>query len=191
MRDAANAKARIIHLIEGTPRVVEDRWQLIDTAAQWEAQLQAPLPAGAAADDAGLLLPLELALAQPERLRDQGPTRPVGVWLAPSDDPARVRELLPLLTLVGVAFPSFTDGRGYSTAVLLRTRLGWRGELRALGDVLQDQLFALRRVGFDSFAVRADRDPVAALAGFGAFSDAYQGSVDQPLPAFRRRGTAA
>ncbi len=74
--------------------------------------------------------------------------------------------------------------------MLLRTRHGWRGELRALGDVLQDQLYALRRVGFDSFALRADRDPHAALRSFAPFSDAYQGAADRPLPAFRRTGSA-
>ena len=201
MSEPAGA-ARIIRIIDGTPRVIEDRWRLIDTAAQWEADEpaddHAKLPAAVRADaqagkptahSAGpILVPLELALAHPQRLKVRDPARPIGLWLAPADDPARARELFASISLIGVVFPKFTDGRGYSTAVLLRTRLGWRGELRALGDVLQDQLYALRRVGFDSFAVRADRDPVAAMEGFAAFSSAYQGSVDEPLPAFRRPG---
>jgi uncharacterized protein (DUF934 family) len=180
----SGAGARIIRIVDGTPRVAEDRWCLIDSAAQWDAH-PAPTSPTSTGAGSGILLPLPLALAHPGRLRDDATTRPVGIWLAPADEPARALELFSSIALIGVQFPVFTDGRGYSTAVLLR-RLGWRGELRALGDVQQDQLFALRRVGFDSFALRANRDPVAALKGFAAFSDTYQGSVDQPLPAFRR-----
>jgi uncharacterized protein (DUF934 family) len=176
------AAPRVIRLVDGTPQVSADGWVRVDSAAQWREQserLRAHPPAG----HAGLLLPLELALAHPERLA--GPVA-AGVWLSAAEDPARAVPLFGSIVLIGVEFPKFTDGRGYSTAVLLRTRLGWRGEMRALGDVLQDQLYAMRRVGFDSFALRADCDPVAALRGFDVFSGSYQGSVDQPLPAFRR-----
>ncbi len=166
--------AHIIALVDGVPRIVDNCWRLVDGAADWDGA-------------AGAVLPLELALAQSERLRDCGR---VGIWLAPSDDPARAVPLFPAITLIGIQFPKFTDGRGYSSAALLRSRHGWRGELRALGDVLQDQLYALRRVGFDSFALRADRDPVAALRAFSTFSDSYQGSVEPALPAFRRQRAA-
>jgi uncharacterized protein (DUF934 family) len=86
-----------------------------------------------------------------------------------------------------VNFPKFADGRGYSTARLLRERYGYHGEIRAIGDVLHDQLFFMKRCGFDAYAVRADKDIEAALAGFDDFSDAYQAAVDQPQPLFRRR----
>jgi uncharacterized protein (DUF934 family) len=86
-----------------------------------------------------------------------------------------------------VSFPKFTDGRGFSTARLLRERYRYRGELRAVGDVLRDQLLFLARCGFDAFALRADQDPDAALAAFEDFTEAYQGGTDQPLPLFRRR----
>ena len=84
-------------------------------------------------------------------------------------------------------FPKFTDGRGYTTARLLRERYAYRGEIRAIGDVLRDQLFSYQRVGFDAFALRADKDPVDALKAFEEFSEVYQASTDQPLPLFRRR----
>jgi len=185
--------ARVIRLVDGVPRVDEDGWRMIDSAAQWQQEReQARLTARLAAPaTGGLLVPLELALAHPEALAPGADAAPSGIWLAPADDPARAVPLFGSIALIGVHFPAFTDGRGYSTAVLLRTRLGWRGELRALGDVLQDQLFALRRVGFDSFALRSDRDPQAALQGFRVFSDTYQGSVDEPRPAFRRAGAGA
>ena len=89
--------------------------------------------------------------------------------------------------VIALNFPAFTDGRHYSTAYLLRTRYGYRGEVRAIGDVLRDQLFALRRVGFDAFALRADKDPQDALQSFADFAEVYQASADQPLPLFRRR----
>jgi len=134
MPEAATAP-HVIRLLGGQPRIVQDPWRLITSAEQWdEAADTSSVPAVSDAP-AGLLVPLDLALAQPGRLQS---CQLVGVWLAPAEDPARAVELFPLISLIGVQFPVFTDGRGYSSAVLLRTRLGWRGELRALGDVLQD-----------------------------------------------------
>ncbi|MBF2963171.1 DUF934 domain-containing protein [Pseudomonas aeruginosa] len=73
-------------------------------------------------------------------------------------------------------------------ARLLRERYGYKGEIRAIGDVLRDQLFFMRRCGFDAYAIRADRSPEDALASLDDFSEVYQTSVEQPLPLFRRRG---
>ena len=81
------------------------------------------------------------------------------------------------LALIAVRFPKFTDGRGYSIARVLR-RLGWQGELRAVGDVLRDQLFYMTRCGFDAFALRADQDAQAALTAFSDFSAPYQPAID-------------
>lgn len=110
-----------------------------------------------------------------------------GVWLAPTDEPAHVAEFLPQLPLVAIDFPTFKDGRGYSLAATLRSRLRYAGELCAIGDVLIDQVFYLKRVGFSSFALRADQDPQAAAAALSTFSQTYAGAVDEPLPHFRRR----
>ncbi len=110
----------------------------------------------------------------------------VGVSLGPSDDPAAIADDLRHLSLVVVEFPSFTDGRGYSTARLLRERYGWTCELRAAGDVLRDQLFLLARVGFDTFALRDDQDAAASVRAFGDFSEVYQAGVDRG-PLFARR----
>lgn len=144
--------------------------------------------AGAAPADADLLLPLD---EWRERAAVWG-ARPgrIGILLSPSDDPAAIAADLGRFALVAVRFPSFTDGRGYSTARLLRERHGWRGELRAVGDVLRDQMFLLARCGFDSFALRDDQDPQAALAAFDDFSVRYQSGADEPRPLFRRRGAA-
>ncbi len=157
----------VIRLEGGQARVIEDQWVLpSDQApatprtlvrfADWDAA-RASAPAGA-----------ELALLLPNDI-DPG-------TLAPFD---------PRLVLIAIEFPKATDGRGYSIATLLR-RAGFRGELRAVGDVLRDQLAYLRRVGFDGFAIRADRDAAAAIPGLFDFSDAYQASIATPEPAFRR-----
>ena len=95
---------------------------------------------------------------------------------------------LEYFVIIDVNFPKFVDGRGYSTASLLRQRYKYQGELRAVGDVLHDQLFYMQRVGFDSYALKDGKDVVHAIQkGFTTFGDAYQASTDQPQPYFRRR----
>jgi uncharacterized protein (DUF934 family) len=107
------------------------------------------------------------------------------VRLEPADDPAAVS--LEGVTRVEVNFPKFGDGRGYSIAKLLRTRYGYRGELRAVGHITRDLLFFMESCGFDAFELREGEDPHQALASFEDFSEAYQASVARPLPLFRRR----
>lgn len=114
-----------------------------------------------------------------------------GAWLSPADDPAALAPHLSSLPLIAVEFPVFSDGRGYSTASLLRRRYAYDGDLRAIGDVLIDQLFFLRRVGFSSFVLRADQDRARAVLAISTFSEVYQGAADQPLPAFRRHARPA
>jgi uncharacterized protein (DUF934 family) len=89
--------------------------------------------------------------------------------------------------LIALDFPSFRDGRAYSQAYLLRTRMGWQGELRAIGDVLRDQLSHMRQCGFDAFAVREDKSAEEALKGLAGTSVLYGRSVIEPRPLFRRR----
>jgi uncharacterized protein (DUF934 family) len=144
--------------------------------------------AGAIPAGADVLIPLDEWRERAGAWRARGGR--LGLLLSPADDVAAVAGELDAFALVAVDFPRFTDGRGYSSARLLRERLGWRGELRAVGDVLRDQLFLLARCGFDSFALRADQDPQAAVQAFQDFSVRYQAATDQPLPLFRRRRDA-
>lgn len=160
--------------------VVTDPWQLLSAAD--DGGLPAIPPAG------DIIVPLvlwrqrrELLAAHPGRL---------GVWLDSHEDPAAIAEDLKLFGVVAVNFPTFGDGRGFSTARLLRERFGWKGELRAVGDIFRDQLFFLAGCGFDAFVLRKGEDPQEALAGFGVFSESYQASVERPLPLFRRRQAA-
>ena len=136
-------------------------------------------PAVVVNENDAALLPLTMYLAQ-------SPSAAHGVHLSPTDDPAALVPYLDVVPLIAVDFAVFNDGRGYSTAAVLRSRYKYRGDLRAIGDVLIDQLFFMRRVGFTSFLLRADQDHVKAAAKMRTFSDAYQGAADNPLPAFRR-----
>jgi uncharacterized protein (DUF934 family) len=110
----------------------------------------------------------------------------LGVWIASSERPEELKGELSHFKVVAVDFPKFADGRGYSIAYNLRARLGYTGELRAIGDVLRDQLFYMQRVGFDTFAVREDKNIHDALKGLTDFSEVYQASWDQKSPLFRR-----
>lgn len=91
------------------------------------------------------------------------------------------------LPVIAISFPAFTDGRGYTLARELREKLGYEGELRAVGDVLQDQLFYLSRVGFNAFDIAEHQDPASAIEGLQDFTVKYQAANDEPLPIYRRR----
>lgn len=110
-----------------------------------------------------------------------------GVLFGPADDPAALGGRLGLLSVIAIEFPRFTDGRGYSIARLLRERHGFKGEIRAVGEVLRDNLFYLSRCGFDSFLLSDQSRLDDALEGLSDFSDGYQASVERPQPLFRRR----
>ncbi len=107
--------------------------------------------------------------------------------LEPTDDPALLAGAVGLARVIAVNFPKFGDGRGYSIARLLRERYGYKGELRAVGEVARDHLQAMSRCGFDAFQLREGEDVQEALAAFDDFSDSYQATAAQPQPLFRRR----
>ena len=107
--------------------------------------------------------------------------------LEPHDDPATVAHRLGRVARIEVNFPKFSDGRGYSIARLLRERYGYKGELRAVGEVVRDHLYNMESAGFDAFLLREGEDAAEALGGFADFSEAYQTSVTRPVPLFRRR----
>ena len=161
-------------------RVEDDAWVVVGFAPHEDLAAKPP--------EGPVIVPLSIWKARREGLIARGGL--LGVWLAPADDPADIAADLDRFSVIAVHFPKFTDGRGYSTAALLRTRYAYRGELRAFGDVGRDQLFNLARCGFDSFKLAAHRDPESALAAFADFSVRYQGSVDDPVPLFRKRACA-
>lgn len=156
--------------------IERDDWRLVRSADE------------VAADGEDVIVPFAVWRADAEALRTRSGR--TGLWLAGADDPAELAALPPWPALIAVQFAAFTDGRGYSIARLLRERHGYRGELRAIGDVQRDQLFELARCGFDAFALRADQDPAAALRAFADFSEVYQAAADRG-PLFARRFSAS
>jgi uncharacterized protein (DUF934 family) len=102
----------------------------------------------------------------------------VGVIIMSHEDPIALEGNLDGIGLIAIDFPRFSDGRGNSLANLVRTRLGWRKEVRAVGDVLIDQLFFMGRCGFDSFALRDGQNVARAVAAFNDFPHVYQNNAD-------------
>lgn len=108
------------------------------------------------------------------------------VRVEPGDDARALIPHLSNLRLVEVNFPAFTDGRGYSAARILR-EAGYTGELRAVGDVLVDQLAAMRRCGFDSFEPDRPIDPADAQAALARWDNVYQPAADGRTPIWSLR----
>ena len=114
-------------------------------------------------------------------------TDAVGVRLQSDDDPESLAEDLNHLTLIALDFPGFKDGRAYSSARVLRERHGFKGELRAVGDVLLEHLLFMHRCGFDAFEIESDdpeRDWQIAVADFDVW---YQPTADGRATALQRR----
>ena len=108
------------------------------------------------------------------------------VRLEPDDDPRALIPFLDRLTLIEVAFPKFRDGRGYSSARILR-EAGYKGELRAQGDVLVDQIAFMRRCGFDSFAPEGSLNPEAVERALSTYDRFYQKAADAAVPVWKLR----
>ena len=118
--------ANIIKIVDGSPQVIEDQWVVVR-----EAQLTMSQPTTKE------ILPFSCWRGSEPR---DAMAKPRAVWISPDDDFESSTAQLCELDLIAVDFPSFRDGRGYSIGYLLRSRYGWKGELRAIGDVLRDQL---------------------------------------------------
>jgi uncharacterized protein (DUF934 family) len=158
--------------------IVADDWKVI-RLAEGETAESVEIPAGK------VIVPLSVWQSQRGALEGRGPAE-LGVWFASDDRPEALKDDLARFSVLAIDFPKFADGRGYSIAYNLRARHGYAGELRAIGDVLRDQLFYMQRVGFDAFVVREDKDINDALRGLTDFSEVYQNSWDQKSPLFRR-----
>lgn len=159
--------------------VVEDDWQLLRVAEGGSAETL-DIPAGK------VILPLASWQARAQELEARLTAGEIGVWFASDQRPEVLKGQVERFPVIAVDFPKFADGRGYSIAYNLRMRLGFTRQLRAIGDVLRDQMFYMQRVGFDAFEPRADRSIEDALKGLSDFSQTYQNAVDQKAPLFAR-----
>lgn len=154
--------------------IVDCDWQQLAVDTEVEA-----VPEGK------ILVPLAVWQAHKETLKTRGREQ-LGVILEPGESPRDIADDLDDLAVVAIHFPVFSDGRGYSSARQLREHYRYKGEVRAIGDVLKDQLFLMQRVGFNGFALREDLDIESALPHFSDFSLSYQAAQDDPRPLLRR-----
>ncbi len=113
--------------------------------------------------------------------------RKVGVRLTSAEAPEVLAPVLDRLSLIALEFPKFRDGRAYSAARLLRERMGWLGELRAVGDVLVEQAYLMIRCGFDAFTPADASTPADWTAAAQRFAHVYQRAADSRPPAFVER----
>jgi uncharacterized protein (DUF934 family) len=140
-----------------------------------------------------VIVPLSVYMAKKDVLAQRIASHEVGIWL---DTHETLESLVAQfddinkLPIIAIHVERFADGRIFSLGTLLRTRYGYNNELRAFGDVLRDQLYFLKRSGFTSFLIRADRSADDALASLNDFSAPYQGAVDEPKPVFQRYNRA-
>ena len=141
-----------------------------------------------------VIVPLSVFIANNSALASRMDARSVGIWLDTHETLESLIDTvgdLNKLPIIAVHVERFADGRIFSLGTLLRTRYGYKNELRAFGDVLRDQLFFLKRSGFSSFEIRADRNAEDALASLKDFTTPYQGAVDEPQPVFKRYNRTA
>jgi uncharacterized protein (DUF934 family) len=135
-----------------------------------------------------IILPLPVWLAKKDQLAQRMAAGEIGILIATHEPIEALINAFPdlnTLPLIAVFVERFADGRNFTLGNWLRTRYGFKNELRAIGDVLRDQLFFLKRSGFDSYLIRKDRSAQEALASLNDFSQPYQGAVDD-VPVWRR-----
>jgi uncharacterized protein (DUF934 family) len=147
------------------------------------------------ADDAALpasgkvIVSLKRWRAEREALAASGLA--VGVRLPNTEDVTAMAAEVSGQPLIALEIPKFADGRAYSQARVLRERYGYRGEIRAVGDVLHDQLFHMYRCGINAFELRADQNAEDCLRAFGDYDLAYQHAADRMGTVWERRRAAA
>ncbi len=155
-------------------QVIEDQWVLLDANAQLDQALHTEQ----------VIVPLSLWQQHKHELKT---IKDLGIWLEADQAIEDLIDDFAIFTVIALNFPSFTDGRHFSSARLLRERYAYTGEIRAIGDVFRDQLFFMQRCGFDAYAIRADCCPTDALKSLTEISVSYQAAYDQNLPLYRRR----
>lgn len=152
--------------------IVDDSWRHVDDGDT------EPLPEG------DIIVGTDRWTAEREALLQRGSG--LGVRLRSDEKPDDIADDLSHFQVIAVEFPILTDGRGFSIGRRLREQYGFQGELRAVGDVLRDQLYYMQRCGFNAFEVRADKKPEDALDAFREMSVTYQPGTDEPRPLWRR-----
>jgi uncharacterized protein (DUF934 family) len=155
-------------------KIVDDEWSVIR-----DLDDAAPVP------DGDVILPFHYWQANRETLLKQASKH--AVWINGDTDVEDLISDLEHFSMIALDFPVFKDGRCYSHARLLKDRYDYKGDLRAIGDVLRDQLFFMHRCGIDSFQIREDKDAEDALNAFNDFTVRYQAAADDAVPIYKLR----
>ena len=163
--------------------IIEDPWTLIDSL---DSDDPAPGEPAIVPFDHWISARQAVTEANVRTLRSSE----TGFWVEGDADIEQICNHLAGASVVAVKFPAFADGRGLSLGALLRSRCGFKGELRAFGDILPDLAQYLHRSGFDAFVVEDRRAAEVAVASIQSITDHYQASVLEPQPAFRRIHTS-
>ncbi|NKB31663.1 MAG: DUF934 domain-containing protein [Pseudomonadales bacterium] len=157
--------------------ITQDIWTVLSEASGPEILRAVP--------GKNFIVPLEFWKLYREELEEYDGD--ISIWLDSDENVNDIDSDLSQFPLIALNFPVFSDGRSYTNARELREIMGFDGEVRAIGDVLRDQLFYMARCGFDAFQIRYDQDSEACLAAFTDFEIGYQSSIVEPVPLFRRR----
>jgi len=131
-----------------------------------------------------VLLPLAFFLENSAAIKGRND---IGVWIDAGEDVEDIEAVVNQLPIIALNFPTFGDGRAYSSANILRRKFGYKGEIRAVGDVRRDQLEQMLSCGINAFEMAAGQDLEKSLSGLKRFSYNYQGTIDRPEPLFRHR----
>jgi uncharacterized protein (DUF934 family) len=137
-----------------------------------------------------IILPLSVYLKNRDALQTRVKNKEIALWLATHetlDSLIALEQDINVFPLIAVFVERFQDGRIFTIGNLIRTRYQFKNTLRAFGDVLQDQLFYLKRSGFDSYLIKSGKDVHEALKALQSFSDPYQGAVDIKEPVWKRK----
>ena len=132
-----------------------------------------------------VIVPLDIWQSDCESLQKKNGK--LGVLLEPDQHPSEIADDLDKFDVIAINFPTFMDGRGYSYAKILRDQYNYKGEIRAVGDIMRDQLFYLQRCGFNAFEIKEGKNIEEEIKGLNDFSETYQVSADQKVPLYRRR----
>jgi uncharacterized protein (DUF934 family) len=149
--------------------IVSDGWKTL-TLAAGDTPQNVRLPVGP------VLVPLSVWKARRAELiyREHEHGWPLGIWLAAEEGPEAIEHDIDDFTVIGIEFDKFSDGKSYATARLLREHYGYKGELRAIGDVPLDKISYQHQIGLDAFAVRSNQKTNPVLSGLLDFNVARQ-----------------
>ena len=158
-------------------RVINDDWRILDKSSGLDALSNSTKKS--------VIVPLNFWKLY--RREAEAYSGNIAIWLDSDELISDIKHQIGEFSVIALNFPVFSDGRSYTNARELRQSLNYKGEIRAIGDVLRDQIFYMSRCGFDSFQLRPDQDPSACIDALQDFQESYQSTSENQNPLFRRR----